>query len=139
MLEFNEDITQCVYKLRDRYKDKKNCVIMAYPIIEIIKFWKFHSMTRETSTKLFYSQATNSFEMQAPDQKFFSKISYYDYSMAERRWTRNMGHLFPLIRDLKICGLWNYISNKNLIIINEYNEKASPAKRQKVLNLILSD
>jgi hypothetical protein len=112
---------------------------MAYPIIEIIKYWKMSGMERETSTKLFYSQETGGFEMQAPNQKYFTKISYYDYSMPERRWTRSMGQIFPLIRDLKMCGLWDYISNKDLIIINQFNEKASPEKRKKVLNLLLAD
>ena len=138
MLEFREEIIQCVYRLRDRYGSKRNCVVMAYPIIEIINFWKLDQRDLEISTKLFYSQDTGLFEMQAPDQKFSTRISYFDYNRPERRWTRSMSYLFPLVKDLKICGLWDFISNKDLIVLNQLNEKASSEKRQKILDLLLS-
>jgi hypothetical protein len=111
---------------------------MAYPIIEIINFWKLDQRDLEISTKLFYSQDTGLFEMQAPDQKFSTRISYFDYNRPERRWTRSMSYLFPLVKDLKICGLWDFISNKDLIVLNQLNEKASSEKRQKILDLLLS-
>ena len=138
-MEFNPIIIECVKKLREKYASRRHCVMMAYPIIEVLKYSRTNRVETEVSTKLFYYPQTNSFEMQASDQRYYSKLSYFDYDRAERRWNRNMNHLFPLIKDLKECGLWDYISNKNLLILNQYNNKADEKKRVKLLDLILSD
>lgn len=135
MLEFSEDIIRCVYQLRERYGTRRNCVVVTYPIIEIIKY----ANDKEFSTKLFYDPETNTFEMQAPDHQFVSKISYYDYNSPERRRTRNINYLFPLIKDLKACGLWDYISNKDLVVLNPLNTRASDSKRKKMLDLLLTE
>lgn len=135
MLKFSDDIVQCVYRLRERYGTRRNCVVLTYPIIEILKYFK----DREYSTKLFYDPQTHTFEMQAPDHKYVTKISYYDYQRPERRWTRSINHLFPLVKDLKACGLWVYIANKDFIVLNQLNTRASNSKRQKMLDLLISE
>jgi len=135
MLKFSDDIVQCVYRLRERYGTRRNCVVITYPIIEIIKYFK----DREYSTKLFYDPKTHTFEMQAPDHKFVTKISYYDYQRSERRWTRSINHIFPLVKDLKACGLWVYIANKDFIVLNQLHTRASNSKRQKMLDLLISE
>ena len=114
---------------------------MAYPIIEILKYTRNKGVETETSTKLFYSPETHGLELQASDQRFFSKLSYYDYNRTERRWTRNMNHLFPLIKDLKDCGLWQYITNKGLLVINEHSThpRLSAEKRRKILDIITGE
>jgi hypothetical protein len=131
-MNFPNEILNAVDELRKRYRSKSHCVIAAYPIIEIIKV----SSSIDISTKFFYDFSTKTFEMQAPDHRFHSKISHYDFRKAERRWIRNKGHLFTLIRDLKHSGLWQFISNKNMIIVNSLNEKANPEELLLQLNKI---
>ena len=105
---------------------------MNYPIIEIIKWFK----DKELSLKLFYFDSTNTIEMQPPDVKFLSKISYYDFNKPERRWVRNKTFLFSIINNLKTCGLWDLVSNKDFITINMYNKKATVDKRAEDLKKI---
>jgi hypothetical protein len=131
-MNFPNEILNAVDELRKRYRSKSHCVIAAYPIIEIIKV----SSSIDISTKFFYDFSTKTFEMQAPDHRFHSKISHYDFRKAERRWIRNKGHLFTLIRDLKHSGLWQFISNKNMIIVNSLNDKANPEELLLQLNKI---
>lgn len=130
---FTEEIVQPVFYLRGMYKGKKNCVVMTYPIIEITKFF----LHREVSIKLYYYQSTNTFEIQPPDQKFYNKISYYDFSQTERRWIRNKRYLFEIIKDLKTCGLWGMISNKDFMVINPNYEISTEDSRAEVLKKLI--
>jgi hypothetical protein len=135
MKEFNGHILDFVDLLRTRYKNTRTCVIVEYPVIEIVKFLS----DKEVSTKLFFDSDNETFEFRAPDQKFYSKVSHYDFRMTERRWTRNKRHIFSLITDLKYCGLWKYISNKDFLIINPHNENAKPKELKTILKKIISD
>jgi len=131
---FSEDVLAIVFALRELYKSKKNCVSVNYPVIEIFKY----SQNKEMSVKLFYSSSTNTFEIQPPDSKHYSKISFYDYKKPEHRWTRNKEFLFSLIKDLQRCGFWDLISNKDFLIINAYNDKVAVDKRVEVLNDLIN-
>jgi hypothetical protein len=132
---FPEDVLAVVLALRDIYKGRKNCVLMNYPVIEILKY----DLNKEKSVKLFYSSNTNTFEIQPPDFKHYSKISFYDYKKFERRWTRNKNFLFPLIKDLQRSGFWDFISNKDFLIINAYNDRIAVDKRAEILNKIIDN
>ena len=133
MKKFDVDILSCVKKLRDKYQRQRTCVILNYPVIEIVKFMR----DKEVSTKLSYGDS--GLELHAPDQKYYSKISHYDFRTIERRWTRDKGYIFSTIRDLKFCGLWQYISNKDFLMVNTHNENADPKKLKTILKKIISD
>jgi hypothetical protein len=133
---FPENIIESVHELRRHYKGKKTCVIMNYPILEIVII---HS-DRELSLKLFYFPKTNTFEIQPMDGKYCQKISFYDYrNKNERRWVRNKELLFSIITNLKKCGLWEMVSNKDFLTINEHNEKKSASDRDFDLQQIISE
>jgi hypothetical protein len=125
-MDFPADVVDAVFRLRNRYKNSKHCVVMTFPILEIILVEDNKGKAQEVSTKFFFNYATNTFEMQAPDRRYYPKISHYDFNRTERRWSRNKGYIFKLIRDLKFCGLWKLILNKDIIIVNAYNEKTDP-------------
>ena len=112
MITFPDNIQEGIQKLRNKYRGKKHIVSACFPIIEIIKYLE----NREISIKLFFFADSNTLEVQAPDQHFYSKISYYDYRKTERRWIRNKDYLFSIIRDFKYCGLWEFITNKDFFI-----------------------
>jgi hypothetical protein len=83
---FPEKITDAVYNLRRLYQRTKTCVVLGYPIIEIITSYR----NQELSTKLFFYPNTNTLEIQPMDVKYYQKISFYDYAhKTERRWVRN--------------------------------------------------
>lgn len=125
-MDFPSEVIDAVYCLRNKYKNSKHCVVMTFPILEIILIEEQRGRAREISTKFFFNYSTNTFEMQAPDHRYYPKISHYDFNKTERRWSRNKQYIFKLIRDLKFCGLWKFISNKDIIIVNAFNEKADP-------------
>lgn len=104
-----------------------------YPIVEIKKQY----IDKEISIKLFYDDTTESFEIQAPTYKYFSKISHYDFRVTERRWCRSKEVLFCVIKNLQRCGLWGNISNKDFIIVNSSNERTNPEKLKEILDAIL--
>jgi hypothetical protein len=132
MLSFPDRVLEGIQKLRDRYSGKKHTVAANFPIIEIIKYMD----DREISTKLFFFVDSNTVEIQAPDQRFYSKISYYDFRSTERRWVRNKGYLFALVHDLKLCGLWEYVSNKDFLVVNSFNPRANQDELLKLLDEI---
>ena len=122
-MDFPEGIMDAVYALRKKYRNRPHCVVLAFPILEIIKVEK----GKEISIKFFYDYMANTFEMQAPDCRYYSRISHYDFNKPERHWIRNKNYLFPLIRDLRISGLWSYISNKDIVVINSFNKNSDQA------------
>ena len=131
MFDFPESVIKCVQRLSGLYANSKNYVIVSFPVLEIIKY----SNQKEVSIKLFFDFKTETFEIQAPTVKFFSKISHYDYSnRTERHWTRNKEYLFSIIRNLRESGLWDRVSNKDFLTINSYNKKADPKKLLKMLD-----
>lgn len=133
MITFPEDILLGVCKMRKMYVGRKHSVAANFPVIEIIRYMQ----DREISTKLFYFIDKGTMEIQAPDQRFYSKISHYDYRSAERRWVRNKEYLFSLIKDLKKSGLWEYVLNKDFFIVNSFNKKTDPEALLKILNDIV--
>lgn len=137
MIEFPEDIQERVRELRERYKAQKHCVLMNFPIIEVVKYYRENGNFKEVSFKLFYEEGV--FEMQAPDQKFQSRISHFDYRSSERRWVRRKDVLFATIEDLKQCGLWDLVANKDLVIVNMANPKTNHRQLLKLLRGTLSD
>jgi hypothetical protein len=78
----------------------------------------------------------NTFELQEPVYRYYSKISFYDFKRPENRWTRDKGLLFSIINNLKRSGFWEKISNKDFLIVNSYNKKANVKERMKVLKEI---
>lgn len=121
---FSEEIMNKLQELKKIYRRKKTFVAVNYPIVEITKYIS----DKEVSLKLFYFSEKNSFEMQPPDHRFYSRISHYDYKKIERRWTRDKSLLFPFIMDLKESGLWEYVSNKDIIIVNSFNKNTNTEK-----------
>lgn len=128
---FPEEITAGVRLLQEKYKTHKarDYVVMNFPIVEIIKYHK----DREISVKLFYFPMSKTFEMKPPDQRFYSKNSYYDFNKPERRWLRNRDFIFTLVRDLKSCNLWEYVSNQDTIVVNVFNKRSDPEKLKDIL------
>lgn len=133
MFDFPESVQGCVQRLAELYAKTKNYVVVSFPVLEIVKY----NNQKEVSLKLFFDFKTETFEIQAPTVKFFSKISHYDYkNRTERHWIRNKGYLFAIISNLRACGLWDMVSNKDFLTINSYNEKADPKKLLKMLDAI---
>lgn len=133
--EFSKEIMDCVYRLRDKYRKRKHCVVVHYPVIELI----IYENKKETSTKLIYSPSTNMFEMQGADTRAYSKISYFDYDIKERRLVRNQDLMFMIVHDLQHCGLWEFVSNRDLIVVNQFNKRIDFSKRKKLLKAMLMD
>ena len=131
---FSKTILTYVSSLRSFYSGRRNCVVAEYPTIEIIIYQK----SREISLKLFYSEETNTFNIQPLDSKYYSKISFFDYKAPERRWSRNKQLLFYLVKDLQRCGLWNLVSNKDFLTINTQNERVAVEKRMELLKNMLN-
>jgi len=119
MFGFSPEINKCVESLQLIYNRRSHYVSVNFPIIEILKVFK----DREISIKLFYNYDMKLFEIQPPDARYYSRISFYDFRKSERRWVRNRDILFSLILDLKRTGLWDYISNKDFLVVNNYNKK----------------
>jgi hypothetical protein len=88
---------------------------------------------KEISIKLFFNQKAKTFEVQAPTYKYYSRISHYDYNRTERRWLRRKDYLFELIKQLKFCGLWEWVSNKDFIVVNSFNQNTDHKKLLKIL------
>ncbi len=130
---FPDSVIEAVHELRRTYQGSKTCVVVNYPIIEIMQIQK----DKELSIKLFYFPGTDTFEIQPMDSLHYQKISFYDYRKKERRWIRNKGLLFSTIKHLQHCRLWEMISNKDFLTINENNERASIQSRDINLQQIL--
>jgi len=134
-MKFSKEIMDFVHALRQYYGEgstKNDYVEVAYPVIEIKKMFK----ERELSVKLIYDSIDKTFEIQSPTYQFFSKISHYDYNRPESRWTRDKDFLFSLIRNLKLCGLWELISNKDFLVVNSFNKRTDVKKLWKALKEI---
>lgn len=129
---FPDHIVDAVKKLREGYHNRKVCVVLNFPVIEILKYGRHF----ETSTKLFYYSSNNTLEIHAPDYRYLSKISHFDFKRAERRWTRSKDQILPLIKDLQSCGLWDYVSNKDFLIVNTLNNRVKIEDRWDLLNKI---
>jgi hypothetical protein len=85
-----------------------------------------------------YDSGDDSFELQEPTYRYYSKISYYDFRRPEARWTRNKNLLFSLIRNLKRSGFWERLSNKDFLVVNKSNKVADSKDRLKVLKEVLT-
>ena len=131
---FPDYITEAVQKLRRFYKCKRSLVISNYPIIEIIKI----TQNEEVSLKLFYRYSDGVLELQPPDRQYHSKISHYDFNKTERRWARKKEILFSFIADLKRCGLWELVANKDLFVINSFNDKINERKITQILDEVMN-
>lgn len=118
MINFPESVQKSIANLQQGYGGK-NLVVAAFPILEILK----QNDNGEVSIKLFFDYKLGTFEIQPPTYRFFSKISHFDFKKPERRWTRNKEYLFGIINHLKIAGLWEIVSNKDFLVVNEHNEK----------------
>ena len=137
MIGFPAEIVDAVYALRQLYRSRRNYVVMNFPVIEVVSIVRKKAIFDKTiSTKLFYNISTNTFTLQAPDTEHRSSVSYFDYSVKERHLTRDKDLLFALIRDLKKVGLWDYVSNKDMIIVNTFNSKTDPDQLWNVLKKI---
>lgn len=129
---FPSYVLESVDILRRRYKNVKRFVKASYPIIEIIFEEKIHKICFQ----LFFIN-DEYFEIQEPTYSYYSKISHYDYHRGERRYSRNKGHLFTFIADLKMCGLWELVKNKDFIKINEHNERTDKEILERELGSII--
>jgi hypothetical protein len=133
---FNKEILDCIDKLRT--KETKSIgvlqVSVQYPVIEIIKMNRHQGVT----IRLFYSVSDNTFDMQSPDAIYKSKISHYDFNRTERRWTMDKRDLFYFIKLLQFSGLWNMVSNKDMIIINSHNPRTNTSELMDKLDRIIN-
>ena len=128
-MEFSKEIMESIGTLHKIYNVSKNFIKVNYPSIIIFKYQKEH----EISIVLLYDSIDDTFELQEPVYRYYSKISYYDFKRPENRWTRNKKFLFSIIMDLKKSGLWEKISNKDFMVVNKLNEKISSENRLNVL------
>lgn len=129
---FPEHIMESVELLRWRYSNRKAFVITDFPMLEILKEEK----RKEVSMRLTYHAATDTFHMEAPDARYFSKMSHFTYKEPERRFIRMKAVLLAFINDLKYAHLWEKIENKDLIIVNALNERSDKEKLKKLLDSI---
>jgi len=132
-MNFNKKISECIERLRDLYKNSRTCVVCDYPVLEIVAF----ENDKEISQKLVYGENTGLLEIQEPTYKYYSRISHYDFKRTERRWTRDKKIIFKLITDLKKCELWDFISNKNFLVVNNHNENVDIKQLKSVLKQII--
>ena len=131
---FSKDIIDSVEVLNIQYKTRRRYVTAEYPIIEINIEEKVHRVC----FRLFYID-DEYFEIQNPTYHYYSKISHYDFKTGESRWSRDKGLIFSVIRDLKICGLWDLVRNKDFIKINEHNDHSNRSLLQQELDAILKN
>jgi hypothetical protein len=129
---FPSYILDSVEILHRRYKTVKRFVKASYPIIEITLEEKLHKVCFQ----IFYIN-DEYLEIQEPTYHYYSKISHYDFYRGERRFSRNKGRLFTVIADLKMCGLWELVKNKDFIKINEHNENTDKEILEKELSSII--
>ena len=127
---FSEDIETAVNKLNDlfRHSNRKRLVIAKYPIIEINIFER----SRTVTFNLFYIH-DQYLEIQVPTYRFLPKVSHYDFKAKEKRWIRDKAILFSFIKDLKYSGLWDFVINKDFLVVNENNEYFDKEKAEKIL------
>lgn len=131
---FSKDIIDSVEILNIQYKTRRRYVTAEYPIIEINIEEKVHRVC----FRLFYIN-DEYFEIQNPTYHYYSKISHYDFKTGESRWSRDKGLIFSVIRDLKICGLWDLVRNKDFIKINEHNDHSNRSLLQQELDNVLKE
>lgn len=137
MLNFPDAVLQSIDTLRSEIgSNRKNILIASYPFLEVIMVNRVSGGEREISLKLFYDLKSNTLEIQAPTYKFYSKISHFDYNQSERRWSRDKNIIFKIIRCLKASGLWDFISNKDFIVVNEHNKNSNHKQLLKDLKMI---
>lgn len=131
---FPIEIMTAVEFLNNKYKERRRIVEASYPIIEINIEEKKHRICFQ----LFYIN-DEYLEIQNPTYHYYSKISHYDFKTGERRWSRDKGTIFSVINDLKICGLWKFIRNKDFLQINEYNEHTDKNLLKQYLKVIMEE
>jgi len=73
-----------------------------------------------------------------PSYLFNSKISHFSPADDEYRFCRNKTVLMSLLKMLRRSLLWNYISNRDFLVVNDHNEKSSKSKLRKELQEALS-
>jgi hypothetical protein len=129
---FPPNILDAVEILRCKYVRLKRNVIVAYPIIEIT----IKESLRLTCYQLFYIN-DEYFEIQKPTYQYFPRISHYDFKDNEQRWSRDKRTLFSIILDLRDCGLWEFVRNKDFIKVNDNNKYSDKKALEKKLGDIL--
>ena len=131
---FSSGIMKSVDKMIRIYSRRKHLIEASFPIIDLTYIFS----DRDIRVKLLYFSQTDKLELCIPDQKLYSKISYYDFrNKTERRWVRNKNFLFQLILDLKNSGLWDYVENKDFLEVNKYNKRADTNDRRNILRQVL--
>jgi hypothetical protein len=133
---FSKEIEEAVSLLSELYqcRNRKRSVIAKYPIIEIYIL----EQKRNILFNLYYIH-DQYLEIQVPTYQYLPRISHYDFKKKESRWVRNKGIIFSFVRDLKYCGLWNFVINKDFLIINENNEFFDKDKAIDNLKKVLDD
>jgi hypothetical protein len=125
-------ILDAVDNLMHKYGRKKRRITAAYPIIEIT----VEESTRITCYQLFFID-DEYLEIQNPTYQYYSKISHYDFKGSEQRWSRDKRTVFSIIEDLKDCGLWEMVRNKDFIKINEKNTHSDKEALKKEIGDII--
>jgi hypothetical protein len=131
---FPPEVLRYVQVLQRKYKGRRRYVRALYPIIEITIDEKLHRVCFQ----LFF-MGDQFFEIQNPTYHYFSKISHYDFHSGEKRFSRNKDVLFTVISDLKLCGLWGMISNKDFVKVNEHNVNSDKKRLEKELGEIIGE
>lgn len=131
---FPPDIIKSVQVLQRKYKGRRRYIRASYPIIELTIDEKVHRVCFQ----LFY-MGDKYFEIQNPTYEYFSRISHYDFHRGETRFSRNKDVLFTVIADLKMCGLWELVSNKDFIKVNEHNANSDKKKLEEELGSIIGE
>lgn len=129
---FPPNIENAVEVLRRRYTRTKRTIRAEYPIIEIT----FEDKSHRVIFQLFYIN-DEYLEIQNPRYQYFSKISHYDFDIKENRWSRNKKIIFSAISDLKSCGLWDLVRNKDFIRVNKNNKNIDKKRLKEELRDIL--
>jgi hypothetical protein len=131
---FSESIINSVDILNRHYEKRKRFVEASYPIIEITIEEKKHRV----SFRLFFLE-DKYFEIQNPTYHYFSKISHFDFKTGERRWSRDKKMIFSIISDLKLCGLWEMVKNKDFLKINDFNDNIDREKLKNELDRVINE
>lgn len=74
-----------------------------------------------------------------PSYLFQSSISFFAPQEPEVRFCRDKRLLRYLIKSLKKSQLWQYVENKDFVIINAVNKNVTNAKLNKEYNALMAD
>lgn len=78
------------------------------------------------------------FSLQHPSYDFHSSVAHFRSVQKDSRLSLNKVYLISLIRALKRSEIWQDITNKDFLVLNEWNPKSNKARVNSELKVLLS-